>query len=182
MTDDQTQAVLGSVLDKTESVIRGVRPEQAALPSPCPDYDVASLVNHLVGWATRFGTTLNGDKYDGDPNDFTAGNNPAGQFHDAASLIKSAYANGGPEVDKTPAGVLLMEFAGHGWDLAMATGQSAPYSEDEASVALAAGQQMLSPEYRGPDKSFGYEVAVPADATAVQRLVGFLGRDPAWTA
>ena len=36
----------------------------------------------------------------------------------------------------------------------------------------------LAPEYRGPDKSFGYEVPVPDDASAVDRLIGFLGRDP----
>ena len=40
---------------------------------------------------------------------------------------------------------------------------------------------MLRPEFRGPDKDFGPEVPAPADATALQRLVAFLGRDPRWT-
>jgi len=39
---------------------------------------------------------------------------------------------------------------------------------------------MLKPEYRGPGKTFGYEVEVSDDAGPVDRLVAFLGRDPGW--
>ena len=48
--------------------------------------------------------------------------------------------------------------------------------------ALAWSRQMLRPEFRGPDKSFGSEIAVPADAPSYDRLAGWFGRDPAWRA
>jgi uncharacterized protein (TIGR03086 family) len=76
--------------------------------------------------------------------------------------------------------MMLMEYIGHGWDLASGTGQPVPYTDVEAAAALAAGKNMLSDDYRGPDKSFGPEVTVPSDATAVERLIGFIGRDPYW--
>jgi uncharacterized protein (TIGR03086 family) len=68
----------------------------------------------------------------------------------------------------------------HGWDLAAATGQT--WSSDPAAVErclgfvrdLAAG----SPEVR--DGMFGPEVPVPADAPALDRLLGLAGRDPGW--
>ena len=40
---------------------------------------------------------------------------------------------------------------------------------------------MVKPEYRGPDTGFfDAEVNVGSDAPAIDRLLGFAGRDPAW--
>ena len=74
-----------------------------------------------------------------------------------------------------------MDYQVHGWDLARATGQDVPFGDDAARQALEAGRQMLKPEYRGPDQQFGAEVSAPADASPVDQLVAFLGRDPGWT-
>ena len=41
-----------------------------------------------------------------------------------------------------------------------------------------AARGMLPPAYRGPGKTFGDEVQIGADASAVDRLVAFIGRDP----
>lgn len=49
--------------------------------------------------------------------------------------------------------------------------------------ALAFGQQMLRPEFRGPagsGKAFGPEVPVADNAAIYDRLAGWFGRDPAW--
>ena len=68
----------------------------------------------------------------------------------------------------------------HGWDLATATGQRASYPDEACEAALAEAQGFMKPEYRGPDQSFGDEVPVPESAPALDRLVGFMGRDPGW--
>lgn len=75
--------------------------------------------------------------------------------------------------------MMLVEYIGHGWDLATATHQPVPFDETEADAALAAVRGLLTPEFRGPDKAFGPEVIPPENAGSVDRLVAFLGRNPA---
>ena len=172
--------LLAATLTTTGSIIAGVAPEQGGLPTPCDGYDVDQLVDHLVGWAGSFAARLGGAPFEGEPAAYRSGPDPAGDFRTAAATISAAYRADTEASRALPLGVLLMEFLAHGWDLATATGQDAPFAPVAAERALAAGRQMLKPEYRGPDHAFGPEVAVPAEAGAVDRLVAYLGRDPSW--
>jgi uncharacterized protein (TIGR03086 family) len=174
MADDVQ--LLESVLMKTEALVSAVGDEHQLLRTPCPDMDVEHLVDHLVGWARESARRVNGEKSDEEPNAYRSGEHPAREFDAAAKrLVEGLRSAVEPAM---PPGMLLMEFIGHGWDLARATGQPVTYSEDEAQAALAAGRQMLKPEYRG--SSFGPEVEALDGAPAVERLVAFLGRDPQW--
>jgi uncharacterized protein (TIGR03086 family) len=171
---------LASALGKTESIIAGVLPGQGSLPTPCADFDVARLVDHVVGWATSFAARLTGGTYEGDPNDHRTGTEPAAEFHAASEKIVAAFRSGRAETEQTPVGMLLMEYVTHGWDLAIATGQPASFTAEEADVALSLGRQMLKPEYRGPGRGFGPETEVANSAGSVDKLVAFLGRSPGW--
>jgi len=172
--------LLESVLDETEATIASVTPGQEHLPTPCPELNVARIVDHLVGWANSFATRLTGGSVTGDPNDYRVGGEPATEFQHAAQTIVAAYREGGEQSQKLPVGFIIMEFLVHGWDLATATGRFVKFEPAAADLALGTGRQMLQPEYRGPGKSFGYEVEVPDAAGPVDRLVAFLGRDPGW--
>jgi uncharacterized protein (TIGR03086 family) len=172
--------LLESVLGETEATIASVTPGQEHLPTPCPELDVAGIVDHLVGWATSFATRLTGGSLKADPNDYRVAGNPATEFHHATQTILGAYRQGGEPAQKLPIGLVVMEFLAHGWDLATATGRSARFKPAAADLALATGRQMLAPAYRGPGKSFGYEVEVSDSAGPLDRLVAFLGRDPGW--
>jgi uncharacterized protein (TIGR03086 family) len=72
--------------------------------------------------------------------------------------------------------VRIGELLAHGWDLAQATGQSADFPADLAEQSLAGLRRQLSSRPEGPGAPFGPEVAVPDDASAIDRLAGFLGR------
>jgi uncharacterized protein (TIGR03086 family) len=172
--------LLESVLDETEATIASVTPGQEHLPTPCPEFDVARIVDHLVGWANSFAARLSGRSVTADPNDYRVGGNSATEFHQAAQTIIGAYREGGEQSQKLPLGFITMEFLVHGWDLATAIGSSVRFQPAAADLALVTGRTMLQPEYRGPGKSFGYEVEVPDAAGPVDRLVAFLGRDPGW--
>ncbi len=172
--------LLESVLAETEATIRAVGPGQRHWPTPCPDLDVARLTDHVVGWAASFASRLTDGADLGDPNAYRVGPSPAAEFHQAAQRIVGSYREATEQPQNLPVGLLIMEFLTHGWDLAAAIGREVSYRDEAADLALKTGRVMLKPEYRGPDKAFGQEVPVRDSAGAVDRLVAFMGRNPAW--
>jgi uncharacterized protein (TIGR03086 family) len=183
--------VLASVLSTTEGIIRSVKPDQLELPTPCPEYDVAALVGHMVSWNTVFADGAEQLPPNGNRADYHADEHAGDDFAAASRRVVQAFRDGaagrgidlgnGPSPGETIFGLMLMEYIGHGWDLAVATDQPTPYTEAAISAARAAGANMLKPEYRGAGKSFGDVVAVADDAAPLDQLIGFLGRDPART-
>jgi uncharacterized protein (TIGR03086 family) len=180
--------LLESVLNKTGDLMAAVPPDARSRPTPCGDFDVETLVGHLAEWCTTFAASAAGEP---PPSVGDGGEWPepaTDQFRAAAQHAVAAFRNGaedraltllgGPIPGQAVAGMMIMEYLGHGWDLAVGTGQPIPFSNAEAEAALATGRQMLSADYRGPDKSFGHEVPVPEGAPAVDRFIGFIGRDP----
>ena len=180
--------LLESVLNKTGDLIANTPPD--AWSRPTPSMDVGTLVDHLAEWCTTFAASAAGEPTPSSGEEGAWPQADASRFRAATEHAVTAFRNGaeernltlmgGPIPGSAVAGMMLMEYIGHGWDLASGTGQPVPYTDVEAAAALAAGEQMLSDDFRGPDKSFGPEVTVPSDATAVERLIGFLGRDPYW--
>ncbi|WP_405544483.1 TIGR03086 family metal-binding protein [Streptomyces phaeochromogenes] len=182
--------LLSGVLSKTGDLIEGVEPGRLGAPTPCEEYDVETLVNHLVGWLLLFEARCHGRAYDADPARYRSGADPAGEFRAAAAGLVAGWQKYGfdREVGVTgdaqlPAAMVLnmtlMEFTVHGWDLAVATGQPVPFTEEEAAEILTRAEATLPPQYRGEGMSFGDIVPVAEDAPAADRLAGFLGRDPA---
>jgi uncharacterized protein (TIGR03086 family) len=75
--------------------------------------------------------------------------------------------------------VTLDELVVHGWDLARSTGQQ--FAIDDHLVAACTEFASMTAGDRKPDSGpFGPVVDVPEDATALDRLLGLTGRDPAW--
>jgi uncharacterized protein (TIGR03086 family) len=75
--------------------------------------------------------------------------------------------------------VALDELVVHGWDLAVATGQS--YAPDDASVRASLQFAESVPDV--PEARlglYGPRVPVPGDAPLLHRLLGATGRDPTW--
>ncbi|WP_299540137.1 TIGR03086 family metal-binding protein [uncultured Streptomyces sp.] len=181
--------LLSGILSKTGDLVAGVRDDQLSAPTPCPEYDVETLRNHIVGWLGVFEAGCHGRTYEGDAAAHVCGDDPAGEFRaTAAGLLegwrtygtdRKVAVTGGSEL---PAPMVLdmtlMEYLAHGWDLAVATGQPVPFTEEEGAAVLARAEGTLPPRYRGPGQAFGDVVPVAADAPAVDRFVAFMGRDP----
>ena len=72
----------------------------------------------------------------------------------------------------------VMEYLTHGWDLATATGQKMPWSDDEAADVLARAEKTLPAQYRGDGMPFGDIVDVPDTAPPADRVAAFMGRTP----
>ncbi|WP_151483225.1 TIGR03086 family metal-binding protein [Streptomyces albicerus] len=181
--------LLSGVLSKTGDLIEGVEGGRLGSPTPCEEYDVETLVNHLVGWLMLFEARCHGRPYDSDPAQYRCGADPAGEFRAAAAGLVAGWEKYGFDREvavtgdaKLPAAMVfnmtLMEFSVHGWDLAVATAQPVPFTEQEAAEILARAEVTLPPQYRGEGMPFGEIVPVAEDAPAADRLAGFLGRDP----
>jgi uncharacterized protein (TIGR03086 family) len=67
----------------------------------------------------------------------------------------------------------------HSWDLARATGQEVSLDPERCATMLA-GMEPLDEMLRQSGQ-YGPRVVVPEDASAQDRLIGFIGRDPRWT-
>ncbi|SCF89302.1 TIGR03086 family metal-binding protein [Streptomyces sp. Ncost-T10-10d] len=180
--------LLAGVLSKTGDVIEGVGADQLSLPTPCDDYDVEALINHIVGWLIVFEAGAQGRPHDVDAANHMCGADPAREFRAAAAGVVEGWekygfdrrvsVTGGEMPGEAVFSMTLMEYLTHGWDLAVATGQPIPYTDQEAAETLARAEVTLPPQYRGENLPFGQIVRVDANASAVDRLVAFLGRRP----
>ena len=177
MTD--TLSLLERALGQTESVIAAIRPEQAMLPTPCPQWTVHDIVEHVVGADLRnFTAVARGETIDWAVPPEPLGDEWAAQFRVGAHGLLATWRL--PDAPTGRADQQIAELTVHDWDLVTGTGVDVPLDDELAEHALAWSQNLLRPQHRGPDKAFGYEVPVPADATAYARLVGWFGRNPAW--
>jgi uncharacterized protein (TIGR03086 family) len=173
-------------LDQTGTVLDGVTVDQLHHATPCEDWDVATLITHLLdsirGFATRIGGTFESPSGDDLPSWRNA-------YRRGAQAILSAWEAPGattrtyklPMGDIPADGVLAIqatEFLTHGWDLAKATDQVGRLDPALAEKALTMIRTMLPASARGAGQAFGEEVAVDPHAPAYNRLAGFLGRRP----
>ncbi|MBT0769362.1 TIGR03086 family protein [Kineosporia sp. J2-2] len=188
---------LTTVLDQLADLIAQVQPEQYDAPTPCPEFDVADLRNHILGWADFFATALADPQGTERPaaDAYLAAEAPGQAADDlravsrqVAAAVRGGVAQqqvtlfGAPMPGSATLGMCLGEYLVHGHDLAQATGLPWNPPAEAVSVTLAFMPSMLTDEFRGPDKSFGHPVEVPASASDLDRLVAFTGRDPGWKA
>lgn len=194
---DTAGALLDPVLRQLADVVGGVTPEQSGDPTPCTRYDVATLRDHVLGWLQFFAAAFADPRRTAprpDPDTYRAADDDrdlADVVRRSADTLRDAVRGGvldgqvvvsQSRMDGPAAlGMVLGEYLVHGWDLAVAV--RAPWTppEQACEAALEFFQGMVLPEYRGEEGGFfGEEVAVPADAPALDRLLGFAGRRPDW--
>jgi uncharacterized protein (TIGR03086 family) len=158
-------------------------------PSPVAEWTARDVVRHLVEWLPGFlvsGTGIvlaAGPSPDDDPV-------AAWQVHtDAVQRLLDDPGTAGkvltnPHLGRLPLPEAIDRFYTtdvflHTWDLARATGQDDRLDPD-VCAAMLAGMAPMEELMRGSGQ---YGPAVPVSETAdpQSRLLGFIGRDPAWT-
>ncbi|WP_425861954.1 TIGR03086 family metal-binding protein [Arthrobacter sp. TWP1-1] len=151
------------------------------LPTPCDDFSVAELVEHLVGSISGIGQALGAVLTD------DAEASPEVRVANAAAPTLEAFAARGLEgtIDMgfaelpatTVANILNLEFLVHAWDFATATGQPLEVSPILSDYVLGLAQNTITPGMRG--HSFADETLVEESAESLDRLVAFTGRQTA---
>ncbi len=165
-----SNSILGRGLDQIHGLLASATPDDADRETPCAEWTVADLSDHIVNSAVGMATMARG----GEP-DWGASprhDDPASALREAGdSLIEAAAASGGA----FPEGLAAAELAVHAYDLATALGRSTADLDPEIAEA---GQVFMSASMT-PDKrggAFGPEQPAPADADPYQRLAAFAGR------
>jgi uncharacterized protein (TIGR03086 family) len=187
---------LGPAAQRLAALVAAVPEEQLGAPTPCPDYALGDLLDHVSGLALAFraAATRRPMEAAAGPSGDAArlGDDWRARIPLALDLLAEAWADpaawtgtteaGGVEMSGPVAGlVALDELVVHGWDVARACGR--PYDVDDASLeavhAFVASFAEPGQESSSEDL-FGPAVPVPADAPLLHRVLGLTGRDPGW--
>jgi uncharacterized protein (TIGR03086 family) len=164
-----------------ERVLRQIGADDLANRTPCTEFTVAQVVEHLSGSIVAIGRAASAELTP----------NPTGVVEvDIAELAQptlEAWARRGLEGTvnigfELPAayalGILSVEFLVHASDLATATGQKLTVDEELTSYVLGLSRRVVTDALRVPGM-FGPEIEVGPDAGGLERLLAFTGRQAA---
>ncbi len=195
MTDiPQVVADNDRALAAIQHLVDGVGPDQWSAPTPCTDWDVRQLLNHVAAGNMIFARLASGERPPGPitPEERATdwlGADPVAGFRAAGKSMHDAFLTPGflesrrqtPMMGEQPGTAVVRmrmnELLIHGWDLAKATGQRHDLPEDLAEDALSAWKGRLGDRPR-EGMPFGVPVTIADDAPAIDRLAAFLGRQP----
>lgn len=175
-------------LRATRRIVAGIDRGQFGEPTPCADWNVEELLNHVVSgnwWAAELargatiegvGSRLDGDQLGDDPLDaYDRSAEAAAAAFEAPGVLDALCAvSYGPVPGSVYAGHRFIDVLIHGWDLAVATGQDRtldPALVDACWAVVDPQAELL----RGSG-AFGDEVTILPDADPQTRLLAVLGR------
>jgi uncharacterized protein (TIGR03086 family) len=179
-------ALLERALRYTLDSLVLVTPSALTRPTPCADWDLARLLDHMSDSLLALHEAVVGGRIALDPvhhpdevpavADLRArGCRLLADWRTAGAerISVSVGDRGLPPALVAAAGAL--EVAVHGWDVAAATGASRPLPAALAEPLLDLAPLLVTPADRGP--RFGPERPVEGPASASKRLLAHLGRD-----
>ncbi len=165
--------------------------EKLDAATPCDDWNVRRLIDHLLWGQQMFASGPSGGTVappSGPPPE-AVGDDPVAQYEHARKATIEAYSKPGAlegtikgSSGEVPAmmvlGIAFCDQLIHGWDLAKATGQDTTMPPDLAATAWQLIDGRISDEARGPGKNFKAAVPVSEDASVQDKLVAYCGRAP----
>jgi uncharacterized protein (TIGR03086 family) len=183
-----TLARFAAAMTEFDRRAQAIRPDQWQDPTPCTEWDVRVLVNHLVTellWAPLLldGATIEdvGDRFNGDQ----LGADPVAAWESAAAAAREAFAAPGAlrrsvelSYGRRPADgycqEMAMDLTVHAWDLARGLGADERLDKELVRDVLGFVEPQVD-QLTGTGL-FAPPVAVDTGADAQTRLLALLGR------
>lgn len=173
------EAALGAL----QHVLHPISRDELSKSTPCSQYDVMQLTDHLVNSITLLGGAAGAELPQRDSED-SVERQVVGAARPALDAwhrrgLDNTVSLGPNEIPATFAvSILALEFLVHGWDYAAATKHPIDVSDSLAHYVLGLAHNVISPQARAT-VGFADEITVPDDAPALDRLIAFTGRNPA---
>jgi uncharacterized protein (TIGR03086 family) len=155
-----------------------------ARPSPVEGWTARDIVKHLVGWSRGFlqGAGVNLPALDVEADPAAAWKRHVTDIQaildDPAGRVLSNPHTGDKPVDEAIDQFYTADVWMHSWDLARALGREPDLGRERCSAALAAMEPME--QLLRDSGQFGPAVPVASNASPQDKLIAFIGRDPAW--
>lgn len=179
---------LAAALDQAQHLIDALDEVELGLPTPCTEYDVRTLLAHLVAVLRKLAAVGNGedmagvrDPADDDPDHW--GHVFRGARADLervwapdSALAMSCTLSWGTMTGHELLDAYAHEFTVHAWDLGRATGRCDELDPILAEAALDWYMRTVPAEGRSHGGPFAPVVEVATDADAYTRLAAFVGR------
>jgi uncharacterized protein (TIGR03086 family) len=162
-------------------VVGGITPDQLDNQTPCADFTVRGVLEHMIVGATMFTAAFNGTEPGQPPtDDALAGFGPAltglaDAINAPGALEKTIDAPFGAMSGEAFARYVALDGMVHAWDMATATGQSIDPSPALVAELDDYAHQILDGLRDGD--TFKAAVEPPADATPIERLAAYTGRN-----
>jgi uncharacterized protein (TIGR03086 family) len=158
-------------------------------PTPCSEWNLRQLLNHVVTGTQWFTTVVLGEPAP-DRSADQIGSDPSGAFVRRADDFRAAMARPGAlEGTYThPAGEVsgerytmmrVNEYLCHGWDVAQTIGATPEFPSDLAQRCLEMMKLQMEGRTREVGKAFGVELPAAAAPSDYDRLIAFAGRSAA---
>jgi len=177
--------------EQAAALIATVRPEQLDGPTPCAEFDVRTLLGHMVGGTLRIAVV--GEGGDGMAvHPFVEGVRDeewTAAYDEVRVRVLKAWESDermeapvrvpwGEVPGRAALSGYVMELVTHTWDLAESLGHPLPLDPEPAEFALATARRVLPDPRRDADTPFADAVPAPEGADGHGRLAAWLGRQP----
>jgi uncharacterized protein (TIGR03086 family) len=176
-------------LEATTAIVANADPASFGKRTPCAEFDVRALLNHMIAGNYRFERIAHGEPATSVPatGDFVR-DDALTPYRRSAAAVSEAWADPSA-LDRTAQlpfgefpgafalGIHTVETIVHGWDLAKATGQPTELDPDLYTVAWQNSKD-IDETFRGPGRPFGPAVTPRPGASDTDTLMAWLGREP----
>lgn len=172
---------LDAILPLLNRLVARLDDADLTAPTPCDEFDVRQVLEHMIGGATMFAAAFRGA---------APGEPPAGDVIEAfpsamaelgaaitspGALERTIDAPFGKVPGETFARFVALDGLVHGWDIATATGQPYDPPADVVAAVDAFAHQAISDGMRD-GATFKAAVEPPSNAAPIIRVAAFTGR------
>lgn len=193
MNQPDFRSNLNAAQQWASELVGNVRPEQLSDPTPCSEFTVAQLIEHLLAVQERITSMASSGTIGDVPSQIALTTDSPGEDFDRRARAGADAWDAWSADDlwsrtvtapfgTVPGGAAVMMYASenlaHGWDLAVATGQPSEADPQVVAPILAGMKRALPAEPRGAEVGIPFAPVVESapDAGPTEQLANWAGR------